>query len=239
MKVADIRNKSLGELVAENPQVIPVLNKYSLDYCCGGKDSLEKAVKDGGHDESRVFGELEAVLKEKETLSEQYKDWRKASVPEIIDRILQTHHVFMKETLAEANVLMFKVLKAHFRNHGPLLLTIHKLFGTLKTELEAHLVKEEESLFPRILEYDESGDGKVLEDIIVEMQSTEDEHDAAGDLFKELNTVTGGYQVPVDACLSFQRVYELLDALEKDTFNHIHLENSILFEVLKTPLQQD
>ncbi len=239
MEVINIRNTSLGEIVAENPLVIPVLNKYGLDYCCGGKDTLSRAIHEGNLDEEKVYEELEGVMKETETLTELFRDWRKASIPEIMDRILQTHHVFMKETLAELNALLFKVLKAHYRNHGGLLLEVHKLFGTLKTELEAHLIKEEESLFPRILDYSQSGDIAMQKEILEEMVTTEEEHDAAGDLFRKLNNVTGGYRAPEDSCISFQRTFELLNALEKDTFNHIHLENSILFEALKSSLQRE
>ncbi len=233
MNTTQIRTITLGELVAENPLVIPVLNRYRLDYCCGGKDALSQVLKQEGLDEELVYTELEEAMSGKEASAESYRDWREASIPEIVDRILQTHHVFMKESLAELNILMFRVLKAHYSHHPDLLLSVHQLFGTLKTELEAHLVKEEESLFPRILEFAASGSRSVQEEVLAEMSACEQEHDGAGDLFKQLHEVTDGYRAPSDGCMSFWRTYDLLDALEKDTFNHIHLENTILFEKIR------
>lgn len=49
-KIIDI-NKSLGEIVTIYPAIVPELNKYKLDYCCGGKDTLRDAVKDQKLDE--------------------------------------------------------------------------------------------------------------------------------------------------------------------------------------------
>ena len=39
---------SLGEIVSKYPTTIKVMNHYKLDYCCGGKDTLEKAIKASG-----------------------------------------------------------------------------------------------------------------------------------------------------------------------------------------------
>ncbi len=57
----------------------------------------------------------------------------------------------------------------------------------------------------------------------------EEEHDAAGNLFKEIEHVTNDFTAPEDACRTYKRTFDLLGALQKDTFNHIHLENSVLF----------
>ena len=180
-------------------------------------------------DEHKVINELELSIAELEKSADASHNWGDESVGKIIDYILNTHHVFMKETLAELNFLMFKILKVHFKNDGETLLKVHSLFGSLKTELEAHLVKEEENLFPMILEYEKNKDRNFLHEIKKYIEETESEHDTAGDVFKELESITNDYTAPADACPTFQRTYELLDALEKDTFNHIHMENTILF----------
>jgi regulator of cell morphogenesis and NO signaling len=48
-------------------------------------------------------------------------------------------------------------LRAHRENHGELLKKVNRLFNTLKIELEEHLIKEEEKIFPLIKEYSQSG----------------------------------------------------------------------------------
>ncbi len=54
-------------------------------------------------------------------------------------------------------------------------------------------------------------------------------YDAAGNLFKKIEQVTNDFTAPEDACTTYRRTFDLLGALQKDTFNHIHLENSVLF----------
>ena len=56
-----------------------------------------------------------------------------------------------------------------------------------------------------------------------------DEHTVVGDLFKELNTVTGGYAVPDDACASYRMMLDGLREMELDLHEHIHKENNVLF----------
>ena len=55
------------------------------------------------------------------------------------------------------------------------------------------------------------------------------EHDTAGDILRELRTMTSDYLVPSDACISYQTLYQALEEFEKDLHQHIHLENNILF----------
>jgi len=66
------------------------------------------------------------------------------------------------------------------------------------------------------------------------MKETEDEHDAAGGILKELRKVTNDYSVPEDGCNTYRRAFDKLEELEADLFRHIHLENNILFRRFDT-----
>lgn len=222
--------QTLGEIVLKYPDTVKVMNQYKIDYCCNGHETLALALDKTTGDPEMIIKDLAACIGNQKV--DAIIDWKHKSMKEIIHYILTTHHVFMKETLEELNYLMFKILKVHFKDHGEQLLKVHLLVGTLKTELEAHMVKEEENLFPMIEAYEATGDVTLLEAIRDFIQNTEDEHDAAGDLFKKLEIETNDFTPPVGACNSYRRTFELIDALEKDTFNHIHLENSVLFTMI-------
>jgi len=221
---------TLGEIVSAYPNTVKVMNKYKIDYCCGGKDILEDAMGELGLDRNAVVDQMEYEATRTNTVD--VKDWSKQSLSEVIDYIINKHHTFMNETLTELNVLVPKILKVHYKTDGENLLVVHKLFGTLKAELEAHLIKEEENLFPLIKQYEATKNDEYKEAIYKFIKDTEDEHDAAGDLFKALEAATNDFTAPSNACYSYKRAFELLDALEKDTFNHIHMENSILFNMV-------
>ena len=57
----------------------------------------------------------------------------------------------------------------------------------------------------------------------------EDEHEHAGNLFKEIRSLSDNYNPPADACTTYRLSFTALQALEADLHQHIHLENNILF----------
>ena len=44
-----------------------------------------------------------------------------------------------------------------------------------------------------------------------------------------MREITRDYTLPEEACMTYQLTFKKLEELENDTFNHVHLENYILF----------
>lgn len=225
-------NQKLGEIVSIFPGSSEIFNSYKIDYCCGGHGTLKEALEEKGLDSSKILEELNMEYAKFINSNSEYRDWRKEKPSVIIRHIMRTHHDPSKKELKEIDGLMFKILKVHFKHHKEELLKVHKLFGSLKTELEEHFVKEEEELFPLIIEFEETGDEKVREQIQSFIKETESEHDAAGDILKELERITRDFKAPKGACTTFKLTYDKLHNLEKDLFIHIYLENNVLFEMI-------
>ena len=57
----------------------------------------------------------------------------------------------------------------------------------------------------------------------------EDEHENAGNVFKQISELSLGYTPPEWACNTFKAMYAKLEEFESDLHVHIHLENNILF----------
>ena len=55
------------------------------------------------------------------------------------------------------------------------------------------------------------------------------EHDAAGDVLRNIRQLSNDFNLPADSCVSYQTLYSRLEELEQDLHQHIHLENNILF----------
>ena len=55
------------------------------------------------------------------------------------------------------------------------------------------------------------------------------EHDTVGEILRELRLLSSNFTVPADGCISYQTLYQALEAFEQDLHQHIHLENNILF----------
>ena len=224
----------VGDVVTKYPNTRPLLEKLGIDYCCGGDRDLKSAAADKGVEIDRLLESLSQTL-ETGAPEEGEKDWSIAPLTELADYIERRHHLFMKEQLLRLEALFETVLKAHSEHHGKMLSALRETFGSLRGEIEEHLMKEEQILFPNIRQIDAyvrgEGDKPVIhcgsvQDPIRQMES---EHDNAGAALKRMRTLTSGYSLPDDACNTFGALYDGLQAMENDLHAHIHLENNILF----------
>lgn len=223
-------SQTVGDIVSIMPKASEVFRKYNIDFCCGGNRPLKEAISEQKLNEQEILEKLDEAYEETRKFTDSV-DFRKMSPSELIDYIESTHHVFVKGILPEISELTTKILRVHGPTHSELF-KVHKLFHNLKTELEQHLIKEEEILFPMIKQYDSEPSRELLDRIKKVMKETEDEHETAGGVLKELRKITEEYKVPEDACSTFCTTYQKLQELESDLFQHIHLENNILFKGL-------
>jgi regulator of cell morphogenesis and NO signaling len=92
----------------------------------------------------------------------------------------------------------------------------------LKQELEQHIPKEEQILFPLI----KQGQGAMAGGPIAVM---EQEHENAGTALKNIRRLSSDFEVPEGACNTWRALWAGLEDLEKELHQHIHLENNILF----------
>jgi regulator of cell morphogenesis and NO signaling len=55
------------------------------------------------------------------------------------------------------------------------------------------------------------------------------EHESTGDALVKIREITGNFQLPEYACVTYRVLMSSLEELERDLHMHIHLENNILF----------
>ena len=219
--------KTIGEIARENPSSVRVFEKYSIDFCCGGKISFAEACQKRGIAPAALQAELDQAAAGRPGGE---RDWSEAPLALLIDHIVGTHHVYLKSELPRLQGWLDKVIAAHGAAHGETLVPLGQVFGGLRAELEAHLAKEEMILFPLIKRM-EAGDrsrahcGSVNNPIHV----MEHEHDTAGRALEAMRQITGNYTLPADACNTYRVLFHGLAELEADLHQHIHLENNILF----------
>jgi len=224
---------TVRDVVIELPQATRIFEKLKIDYCCGGDTPLGEACATAGVEVEN----LQRMLKEVEQVQVQGNgspDFKNATLSELINYILDKHHVYTKEEMARLEPLIAKVISVHGDNH-PELRGLGELFQQLCADLKPHMFKEEQILFPYLIEMERAAVekmpapsapfGTVKNPIRMMMM----EHETVGDLLKELRALTSNYLVPADGCISYQTLYQALEAFEQDLHQHIHLENNILF----------
>lgn len=222
-KFKELEKRSIGEVVTLHPELVKVFMDFGVDFCCGGDRNVIEAIEKDTDEREALIGAAEKAI---EAASLFEVDGEKVTLDtltteQLITRIINNHHKFLRMTLPRLSDLMFKILDVHGDRH-PELFEVHKIFGGLKTELEGHMIKEERQLFPKLLE-----GGSNLKSLIEELEA---EHDVAGDALHELTDLTNHFTVPSDACSTYGATYGMLKDLVVDMYMHVHTENNVLFK---------
>lgn len=225
-------NATVGGVVASLPQAAVIFRAYGIDFCCGGHRPLADAIETAGADRTRIFAEL-ARAEEEKTQGMGAADLTALTPAELSAYIENRHHTYLRENLPVISDLLAAVLRAHGANHRELF-DVFRLYGVLRTDLEQHLVKEEAMLFPGLAAAATPAEATVslAREIVAE-------HEAAGAILEDLRRITAGYAVPRDACGTYRKTYQLLEELEQDLHQHIHLENNILLAPLPIRTEVD
>ncbi|HOA72060.1 MAG TPA: iron-sulfur cluster repair di-iron protein [Phycisphaerae bacterium] len=221
-------DSSVSEWVIDRPSRSRLFERLGIDYCCGGKQPLAEACRTKGLEPAEV---MESLLQEGAADADaDQRDWSRASLTELADHIVQTHHAYLKTELPRLEAIVDKVTNVHGERH-PEMHQVRSVFQGLKDELESHLAKEEQVLFPMIRELERAGSrpsfhcGSIANPISV----MEYEHDGAGNALASLRQLTRDYSTPADACNTWRAMADGLRQLEEDLHLHIHKENNILF----------
>ena len=218
---------TVGNLVVERPERARVLERWRIDYCCGGKQTLGDACATLGVETDAVIRDL----LESDTRSPQEEvSWADMSLTDLADNIVETHHAYLREELPRLSTLADTVVHAHGVRH-PDLMEVQGLYEGLRQELEMHMMKEEQILFPlcRALETSNTLPKSHCGSVSNPIRVMEMEHDNAGNALASLRSLTHDYTTPEDGCNTYRVFLTSLSGLEADLHQHIHKENNILF----------
>ena len=206
----------MADLATTHPAASRVFKRHGLDFCCGGRKPLAEVCSTKGLDADSVMHEIE-----EEERTVDLPRWDTAPLPALITFILDRYHARLRDELPALIALAQRVEGRHGsktdcpRGLAALLETVHH-------EVLSHLEKEEQILFPMIMR----GDGTFASGPIYVMEAEHVEH---GVNLARIRTLTNDLTVPPDACPTWRALYLRLDELESDLFDHIHLENNVLF----------
>ncbi|HHY25372.1 MAG TPA: DUF542 domain-containing protein [Desulfitobacterium dehalogenans] len=217
----------LGELVTFFPAITSRLNDLHIDYCCQGDRSLESAIKEAGLSIDFIAEVQNAY---NNYLAEPDKELpvTELSDEELIDLILDTHHLTERALWKELDKQVNLILLVHYEHGKDLMLNVHRSFSELKMELEEHFAKEEKELFPAMLKENKTPEDRAAIRALID--ELEGEHDGAGKIIKRLIKETNDFTPPEYACPTVKAVYQKLHELVDDIFLHIAKENSVLFK---------
>lgn len=208
-------DRTLADIATTLPGATGIFRRSKLDFCCGGKISLADAASVKG----LMLAELEADLAAVAALALPAE--RPDATDDLISVIESRYHATHRRELPELVRLARRVEAVH-KAHPKVPHGLADLFEKIAAELEAHMQKEEQILFPLMRK---GGHPMIAQPIAVLLA----EHDDHGVHLHELERLTSDFALPADACPTWRALYVGAEKFADDLVEHIHTENNVLF----------
>ncbi|MAG31432.1 MAG: iron-sulfur cluster repair di-iron protein [Deltaproteobacteria bacterium] len=210
-------DQTLSHLSVTRAGASRVFQRHGLDFCCHGQISLREACAKESLDAEALIAEILA----EERAAESFERWDEQPPGALIEHLLTRFHEPHRAELPRLHAMARKVEEVHGEKATcPRGLAAH--LGKMEEELELHMQKEEEVLFPLIL----SGRGRMAS---MPVHVMEQEHRDHGQNLVRLRELAHDFAAPAEACGTWRALYLGLVELESELMQHIHLENNILF----------
>ena len=230
MNIENITKRSVGSIVNEDFAVAKVFKGFGIDFCCGGTATLEDACRAASASVDDVVAVL-ATMGAQGAEAIPFDSW---PTDLLIDYVLKIHHRNIRAKGPTLLADIEKVASVHGDAH-PELRQLVTLFAQSLDDLENHLQKEEQVLFPYcydLIDAEMRGEsrgqmhcGTVANPIRVMLR----EHNDEGTRYKYIRILMKEFVAPDDACATYRLMLEELEAFMDALFEHIHIENNILF----------
>ncbi|MDD4251359.1 MAG: iron-sulfur cluster repair di-iron protein [Candidatus ainarchaeum sp.] len=223
-------NELVSEIVAKDYNTAEIFKDYGIDFCCGGRISINEICEQNGIRKENLLKKLNELPKNKfnENVIENL------DLDTLTVYIVNTHHAYVRDNSLKLISFLSKLKQVHGENH-PELKIINDIFNEINSDLIKHMQDEETILFPHIRKIvhnkieNTALKSPYFKNLGEYIKSVEAEHTIVGDKVKEIRKITNNFILPKDACNTYQITFAILIEFENDLYRHIHLENNILF----------
>ena len=224
-----LATRTIGEIVATDFRTAAVFEQFGIDFCCGGRRLFADACRTSAADPAAVIGALDALPASDDSVD----DVTRWPTERLIEHIVSIHHGYVRSAVPTIARRLMKLEEEHRARH-PELSRLRVYFDHIGADLQQHMAKEEQVLFPYVRELaareETCGPTRspfgTIENPIHMMER---EHREAADGLRVIRELTHGYAVPSDGCTTYAVCMAELTRFERDLHQHVHLENNVLF----------
>lgn len=227
----NINSKTVIDFMVENIAAAEVFQKYGINYSNNSNCniSLQNLCQRHHLQYEEIIKELNS-LKGKVPYLKNYNVW---DLELLINFLVEIDHPFKKDNILFVEKLANKILSIH----GEQLSEVEELVSLIQkiaNEIQHHINIEEKTLFPYILFLNspEKYSEKVVDKkpFLNEVLSNLDkQHKTFCSLWNQIKEHTNHYQLYEDIDNNFKLLLYKLSQFEEKLYNHIHIENNILF----------
>ncbi|EJE16462.1 iron-sulfur cluster repair di-iron protein ScdA [Staphylococcus epidermidis] len=214
----------VADVVTDYPKSADIFRNVGIDFCCGGQESIASAVNHKPNiDLNSLLNKLNHIdnTEGNSTINPKF-----LNVESLIQYIQSAYHETLKEEFKNLTPYVTKLAKVHGPSH-PYLLKLQDLYREFRDSMLDHIRKEDEEDFPKLIQYSQ---GQDVQNIKIILEDLINDHEDTGQLLNVMNQLTSDYQAPEEACGTWKLVYQRLQNIERQTHQHVHLENHVLFK---------
>lgn len=209
-------NHSLDSVLEIYPLAAQVLSRHGVEFCCAGNVALGDAIARANANPSIIVKEIEALGRAQNDAPEDL------TTPELIRYILVRFHEKHRQELPQLIMWAEKVERVHSEN-SQCPKGLSRLLRETLDEMEAHMEKEEQILFPML----SSGQNMMAMMPMHVMRHEHVEHEAK---LRAIEACANECVLPANACRTWTNLYTGLDHFISELRAHIVMENDILFK---------
>jgi regulator of cell morphogenesis and NO signaling len=221
----------VADIVNDNYRTAEVFSKYHIDYCCGGKMSLNAACRLKGLHEPDILEELQQMA----NAYQQKEQW---SVGFMIDYLINVHHNYFRNNIP----VVLDYINMFTANHNkkfPEMQQLPLLVQQLCDKLIALVNYESDKLFPyikRIIYAYNNNEvyGKLFIKTLGKLSAGELEqyHAQIKVFISQIEHLANHFALPENACsthrVMLQKLREFIDYIRQ----HFSIEKKILIPVI-------
>jgi regulator of cell morphogenesis and NO signaling len=224
--------QSIREIVTQHPFSAKVFHRFDIDLCLQADLSLQGACQELQLSVDQVLEKLaDSEAKEPGGLA---LDAATLPLARLIQHIVRIHHQCVRQELPRLAEMASKVTATRC-DRAPELAKVAELIEKLRSEMYAHIQKEEQVLFPFISQMDQESiiayppTHACFRSVSHPIFMMEQEHESADHVVAELIRLTNHFEPPSWACATHVALSAGLRDFEADLRQHVHLENDVLF----------
>jgi regulator of cell morphogenesis and NO signaling len=153
-----------------------------------------------------------------------------AGLKEVMTRLEHDHESVLRREIPRLQDVLHAADAAQGSRYGGVFRALNEELARLWFDMEQHLRKEEDVLFPFIRELEEEArvTGTQHSADVTDLESLLHEHENACERLGRIRRLSGNYAMPADAGEALRELYTGLQTLEDALRAHIEMEDGVL-----------
>lgn len=228
------KNMKMAEVIHENYLVLPVISRFGMRLGFGNK-KVDRICEDKAVDADFFVAVVNSFIDIDKTTISRLQGY---PVIWLVDYLRNTHQDYLNRCLPELESMMERMGQECQRSKNEVML-LQRFFNDYRLEVERHLKREEEVVFPYVEKVSRAMNEKVVTEKLYQVMATysisdySGEHDNIEEKLYDLKNLIIKYLPPVMQPALCNSILMKLFELEKDLNEHSRLENEVLVPVVK------